>query len=85
MDGVAQRPARDVDLVIGGQVFPTFYGTSRRDVAEAFRNPAVWSSGFTTRVPRRAIGRGALHLSLRIVAADGRCYYETGPLPILVP
>ena len=58
-------------------VFPTTYGTHRNDVAEYFRRPNYRDTGFTAVIPANAIPRGEHWLSIRVVTADGRCYFQS--------
>jgi hypothetical protein len=81
----AKTPARDVDVVMGGKVYPAFYGMIRQDVSRSLNTPGYRYVGFTTRIPRRDLRSGVTKLSIRVVAASGDCYYETNPIPVAVP
>jgi hypothetical protein len=85
VDMLAKAPARDVDVIVGGKAFPTFYGLVRQDVSRALNLPRDQYVGFTTRIPRRDLPSGLTKLSIRVVAASSDCFYETNPIPMAVP
>ena len=85
VDVQAKTPARDVDVVVGGKVFPTFYGLIREDVSRSFNIPGYRYVGFTTRIPRADLPSGLTKLSIRVVHAARDCFFETNPIPIAVP
>ena len=58
-------------------VFPTTYGTHRNDVAQYFRQPSYRDTGFTATIPANAISPGEHWLSIRVVTADSRCYFQS--------
>ena len=70
-------PAAGVDIVIDRVVYPTTYGTHRNDVAEYFRRPNYRDTGFAAVIPANAIPLGEHWLSIRVVTADGRCYFQS--------
>jgi phosphoglycerol transferase len=77
IDAPRRSPAAGVDVVVDGMVFPTTYGTHRNDVAEYFRQPGYRDSGFTAIIPANAIAPGEHWLSIRVVTADGGCYFQS--------
>jgi phosphoglycerol transferase len=76
--------AGGVDVVIDRMIFPSTYGTYRKDVADYFGRPQYRGSGFTATIPPRALQVGEHWLSLRVVSADLRCYYQSPPVRIMV-
>ncbi len=78
-----QTVAADIDVVIGGKPYPAFYGLDRPDVDSYFGVAAYRASGFVVRLSGETVGRGMTHLSLRILAADRSCYYQTPVIPIM--
>ena len=77
VDAPNRAPASGVDVVIDQMVFPSIYGTHRNDVAQYFGRPNYRDTGFTTTIPANALSRGEHWLSLRVVTADGRCYFQS--------
>jgi hypothetical protein len=77
IDAPRRSPATGVDVVIDRMVFPTTYGTHRNDVAQYFRQPSYRETGFTATIPANAIAGGEHWLSIRVVTADGRCYFQS--------
>jgi phosphoglycerol transferase len=83
VDSRGQALAGDVDIVIGDRAFPTIYGLDRPDVASYLNVPGYIASGFSARLGGSEIGEGERRLSIRILAADRRCYYQ-GPSVLLL-
>ncbi len=77
VDGPKRAPAAGVDVVVDRMVFPATYGTHRDDVAQYFRQPNYRDTGFTATIPANAIPPGEHFLSIRVVTADGRCYFQS--------
>jgi hypothetical protein len=75
--------AGDVDVVVGNNVVSTFYGVDRPDVADYFGRSAYRASGFVVRLTGEQVGSSASGLSLRILAADRSCYFQTPTVPIV--
>ena len=84
VDHPSRAAAGGVDVVIDRTPFPSTYGATRDDVAEYFQRPAYRDSGFTAGIPAGAIAKGEHALTLRVVASDGRCYYQTRAIPVIV-
>jgi hypothetical protein len=82
VDGPSRSAAAGVDVVVDRMVFPTTYGTHRNDVAEYFRQPKYRDTGFTATIPANAIQRGDHWLSIRVVTADNRCYFQSPGFPV---
>lgn len=80
VDGDAGRAASQVWIDIDGRTeLPAAYGASRPDVAAHFHNQLFGPSGFSAAFGTWILGRRGLHvLSLRVVTADGRSYYDPG-------
>lgn len=76
-DAAARLPAKGVDVVIDGRVYGTRYGHARHDVAVYFKTPALEQVGFRTTLPAGTLAPGAHTAVLRIVAADGKAFYES--------
>ncbi len=73
-----RAPGRDVELVIDGVAMAAIYGFERPDVAAAFPDGDARLSGFRGRIDGSALGIGQHSLQIRLVAPNGRCFYE-GP------
>ncbi len=76
-DPVAKAPGRGVEVVVDGVAHPTAYGHDRTDVAAYFKAPALTQVGFTVTLPPTAMEPGAHTVVVRVIAADGRGYFES--------
>jgi hypothetical protein len=84
VDEPAQREAGGVFVEVDKQlVIPALYGSDRPDVAAHFRNERYRSSGFSVFFAASALEKGRHTLSLKVIAADKRGYYDTGYRAIL--
>jgi hypothetical protein len=84
VDHPSRAAAGGVDVVIDRTPYPSTYGATRDDVADYFQRPAYRESGFAAGIPAGAIVKGEHALTLRVVASDGRCYYQSRPIPVTV-
>jgi hypothetical protein len=76
-DPAAKLPGKGVDVVIDGKAYGTGYGVSRQDVSAYFKTPALEHSGFTVTLPAATLAKGPHALVLRVIAADGKGYFES--------
>jgi hypothetical protein len=84
VDATEQREAGGVFLEVDKQlVIPALYGSDRPDVAAHFHNERYRSSGFSVFFATSALNKGRHTLSLKVIAADRRGYYDTGYRAIL--
>jgi hypothetical protein len=83
-DPVAKAPGRGVDVVVDGKAYGAAYGTTRLDVASYFKQPGLSAVGFTLTLPAGALTPGAHMVVLRVVAADGKGFYESPNYPFTV-
>jgi hypothetical protein len=84
VDATAQSEAGGVFVEVDKQlVIPALYGSDRPDVATHFRNEGYRSSGFSVFFAASALNKGRHTLSLKVIAADRRGYYDTGYRAIL--
>jgi len=79
-DPVAKAPGKGVDVVVDGKPYGAAYGRARQDVASYFKAPGLVNVGFTTTLPAAALSPGAHTAAVRVVAADGKGYYEGLPI-----
>jgi hypothetical protein len=84
VDQEMQAAAGGVDVVIDETPFRSIYGADRRDIVDYYKRPKYLESGFTLTIPAEKIGTGEHGLRLRVISSDGRCYYQTGKIPIIV-
>lgn len=82
-DDVAKAPARAVDVVVAGQAFAAAYGRVRPDVAAFHKTPALSAVGFRLVLPAGALALGSHSLTVRVIAADGKTYRESAPIPFV--
>jgi len=83
-DPVAKAPGKGVDVVVDGKAYGADYGAARADVAGYFKSPGLAAVGFTATLPAGALAVGP-HLALvRVVAADGKGYFEGLKIPFQV-
>jgi hypothetical protein len=84
VDDEAQTEAGGVLLEVDKRlVIPALYGLDRPDIAAHFRNERYRSSGFSVFFAASALKKGRHTLSLKVIAADRRGYYDTGYQAIL--
>ncbi|HEX4713067.1 hypothetical protein [Phenylobacterium sp.] len=79
-DPVAKAPAKGVDVVVDGKAYGTTYGRARQDVASYFKTPGLLNVGFTTTLPAATLPPGPHTAVVRVVATDGKGYYEGVPI-----
>ena len=83
-DPLARAPAKGVDVVVDGRVYGSAYGASRIDVASYFKAPGLTAVGYTMTLPANALPQGEHRVLLRVVAADGKGYFESPNYPFTV-
>jgi hypothetical protein len=84
VDERVQTEAGGVFVEVDKQlVIPALYGLDRSDVAAHFRNERYRPSGFSVFFAASALEKGRHTLSLKVIAADRRGYYDTGYRAIL--
>jgi hypothetical protein len=84
VDERAQTEAGGVFVEVDKQlVIVALYGLDRPDVAAHFRNERYRPSGFSVFFAASALEKGRHTLSLKVIAADRRGYYDTGYRAIL--
>jgi hypothetical protein len=83
-DPVAKAPAKGVDVVVDGKAYGTAYGAARPDVASYTKTPGLAKVGFSTTLPPGALAPGPHIVVVRVVAADGKSYYEGVAIPFAV-
>ena len=83
-DPTTKTPAKGVDVVIDGKAWPTTYGSPRGDVASFNKVPGLIAVGFATRLPPKTLAPGAHTAVVRVVAADGKSFFEGPAIPFSV-
>jgi hypothetical protein len=83
-DPAAKAPARGVDVVVDGKAYGSAYGAARPDVASYFKQPGLSAVGFAFALPAGALKPGDHLVLLRVVAADGKGFYESPNYPFTV-
>jgi SAM-dependent methyltransferase len=80
IDTLGGKPGCGVDIAIDGTPYQAAYGHQRPDVAAHFKRPEYVKSGFGFRFPSGRMTPGDHALTVRVIAADGRGYYESAAL-----
>lgn len=75
-DPAAKAPGQAIDIVVDGVAYGTEYGHERQDVAGYYKTEAVRPSGFRTTLPPGTVKPGPHEVQVRVVAADGRSYFD---------
>lgn len=83
-DPVAKAPGRGVDVVVDGKAYGSAYGAARPDVASYFKQPGLSAVGFAFALPPGVLAPGDHMVLLRVVAADGKGFYESSNYPFTV-
>jgi hypothetical protein len=76
-DPVAKAPAKGVDVVVDGKAYGAVYGVERPDVARFFNAPMLVKVGLRATLPAHSLTMGPHTVVLRVVAADGKSFYES--------
>ena len=84
VDQPNRTAAGGLDVVIDQMVLPSTYGMNRNDVAEYFKRGSYRESGFVASVPAQALAAGKHWVGLRVMSADGICYYQTAGVFVTV-
>jgi len=79
-DPVAQTAGKAIDIVIDGAAYGTTYGHERSDVAAYYKTEAVLKSGFRTTLPAGTVKAGPHKILVRVVAADGKSYFDSATI-----
>jgi membrane-bound lytic murein transglycosylase B len=80
LDPIAKAPGKAVQIVIDGVAYPTLYGHERKDVAAYFKAEAAGASGFRADLPAGTVKPGSHTALVRVIAADGRSYFDGPPI-----
>ncbi len=76
LDAANESTAGGVYVDIDGELFPAFYGTDRRDVADSSGVSSYRFSGFERDILTSDIGVGAHELSIVVLTSDREGYYR---------
>lgn len=83
-DPVAKAPAKGVDVVIDGKAYAATYGGSREDVASYFKSPGLSATGYAVTLPAGFLVNGPHKVVVRVIAADGKGYFESPAIAFTV-
>jgi len=83
-DPVAKAPAKGVDVVIDGKAYAAAYGAAREDVANYFKTPGLAATGYAVTLPAGFLVNGPHKVAVRVIAADGKGYFESPAIPFTV-
>jgi len=76
VDDENESTAGGVYVDVDGRLFLAFYGADRQDVADSSGVPSYRYSGFERAIPVSELGTGAHELSVVVLTADRKGYYE---------
>jgi hypothetical protein len=76
LDPVTKTPGKGLDVVVDGKAYGTSYGAGRDDVAAYFKAAGLTKVGFKTTLPPGEVAAGRHQILVRVVAADGKGYYD---------
>jgi len=76
LDAANKSLAGGVYVDLDGGLFPAFYGTDRRDMADSSGVPSYRFSGFERDILVSDIGAGTHELSLVVLTNDRKGYYR---------
>jgi hypothetical protein len=76
--------AGGVDIVIDHIPYAAHYGISRKDVAAYYKQPSYENSGFDFTIPAVQMTRGVHVFAVRVVANDGKSYWESPEFTLVV-
>jgi hypothetical protein len=79
-DPVTRTPAKGVDVVVDGKAYGAAYGHKRQDVADFHKTPALADVGYTVTLPVGTLAPGAHSAVVRVIASDGKAYFESPPI-----
>jgi hypothetical protein len=83
-DPVARTPGKGVDVVVDGKAYGAAYGAARKDVATYFKAPGLVDVGFKAILPVGTLAAGRHTVTVRVVAADGKGYFDSPAVPFEV-
>jgi len=84
VDRSQDRAAAGVDVVVDQVPFAAIYGAERADVVEYFKRPSYRFSGFNAHIPASRMTHGQHMLTVRVIASDSQCYYQSPALVVVV-
>ena len=76
--------AGGVDIVMDHNPYAARYGISRKDVAAYYKEPSYENSGFDFTVPAAQMTEGIHIFAVRVVANDGKSYWESPEFTLVV-
>jgi hypothetical protein len=76
-DPTAKAAARGVDVVVDGKTYGALYGHTRADVAVYFKIPGLTAVGYSLTLPPLTLAKGEHSVVVRVIAADGKGYFES--------
>ncbi len=74
----------DVEMTLGTDVYPVYYGFERPDVAAYLKDPGATPSGFRAVIPSGRLKTGTQTLRMRVVSRDHACFFESAPVSLVV-
>lgn len=79
-DPVTRGPGKGVDVVVDGKAYSAVYGHKRQDVADFHKTPGLLDVGYTVTLPAGTLAPGAHSVVVRVIATDGKSYFEGPPI-----
>ena len=66
------------------QAYAATYGGARDDVANYFKTPGLAATGYAVTLPAGFLVNGPHKVTVRVIAADGKGYFESPAIPFTV-
>jgi len=84
IDDPRKAAAGGVDIVIDHIPYAAHYRISRKDVAAYYKEPSYETSGFDFTIPAVQMSQGVHVFAVRVVANDGKSYWESPEFTLVV-
>ncbi len=84
IDDPRKAAAGGVDIVIDHIPYAAHYRISRKDVAAYYKEPSYETSGFDFTIPAVQMTQGVHVFAVRVVANDGKSYWESPEFTLVV-
>jgi hypothetical protein len=84
IDDPRKAAAGNVDVVVDHIPYAARYPIPRKDVAAYYKEPSYENSGFDFTIPAFQMTKGIHVFAVRVVASDGKSYWESPEFTLVV-